>query len=196
MSALPGTSVLLTENDFEYPREERTARKPRASQLTPPRVSDDRERELLARAAGRPEILCHACGRPTTDRPRTTRSGLPYCETCADRLVAAYDRAHPAARAAREASGPPRERTGTAYLRERERYEARRHAGNGRWQIADGQTRRWTDHHHATEAGARAIAIVLNAQWREQVGLEHQPLGERWAAGGEEGGTVEEADLS
>ncbi len=193
MSALPGTSVLLTDLE-DYPtRAAAPARSPRAASCAPPSPAEDRERQARARTAGRPEICCHACARPTSDRPRTTASGLTYCEACADRLVAAYDRAHPGARMAREAgAAPTRERTGTAYLRERERYEARYHAGNRRWQISDTQTRRWTTRHHATEAGAQAIVIVLNAGWREQLGLERRPLGDRWAAGGVQGPVTEE----
>ena len=196
MSALPGTSVLLTDVE-DYPTRAATpSRSPRSSSSAPPSPAEDRERQARARTVGRPEIYCHACARPTTDRPRTTASGLTYCEACADRLVAAYDRAHPGARQAREIQATPtRERTGTAYLRERERYEARPHAGNRRWQISDTQTRRWTGQHHPTEAGARAIAIVLNAQWREQMGLERRPLGDRWAAGGTQDCTGEEGLL-
>ena len=136
------------------------------------------ERAARAEATGRPATLCTACGAPTAELfTYHSTSGKTFCLPCADQAVAAYYRRHPEARTT--AGRTPKERTGTAYLQERERYVVRYHAGNGRWQISDTQTHRWIARSAATETGAAAIAAAMNAAWRTQVDSETY----RFAAG-------------
>jgi len=184
MSNVMGTSVLLTETDFDD-TDRRPARATTPVVATPRRLDpgDDAARARLADMLGRPAAYCADCGRPLGDLgTRRSKSGKAYCHPCADRAVAAYYAAHPEARARRVAAEPSRERTGTSYLRERERFVVKYHAGNGRYQISDTQGRRWTDRHSASEAGATAIAIVMNAQWREQLSRERKPLRDTFIA--------------
>ncbi len=174
MSTLPGTSCLLTDPEDLWlparpastaPRQPRPTGKP----LDP---GDDMTRARLAETTGRRAETCCTCGVPLGEiSTRRSKSGKAFCRVCADRLVAVYYARHPEARAAQR-PGPGRERTGTAYLQERERYAVRYHAGNARWQISDTQARRWTRRWHATEAGADAMATTMNAAWREQIAFE------------------------
>lgn len=106
---------------------------------------------------------------------RRARSGKAFCQVCADRVVAAYRAQHPETSPTTPALA--RERTGTAYLQERERYAVRYHAGHARWQVADTQARRWTSRVHTTEAVAQADADAMNTAWRDQIACERRTLG-------------------
>jgi len=173
MSTLPGTSVLLTdiEGDYPYRTTLPTRRLPswtRAA-LDP---GDDQARHRLAATTGRAVSLCHACGAPAGDQARQRANGTRYCAPCADQTVRAYYAHHPKVLTARRSVGAPRAWTGTSYLAAHERYAVRFHAGNGRWQVSDTQTRRWTRCWDVTEAGADAIAARLNTAWRTQIDSE------------------------
>jgi len=172
MSTLPGTSCLLTDpEDLWLPeRPASTAsRQPRRTG-TPVDPGDDAARARLAETAGRPATTCCTCGVPLGEMStRRSKSGKTFCRICADHLVAAYYARHLEGRLARR---PGRERTGTGYLQERERYAVRYHAGNARWQISDTQARAWTSHSHLAEADALADADRMNAAWREQIAFE------------------------
>ncbi len=177
MSTLPGTSCLLTDPEdlwLPAPPASTAPREPRRTG-TPTDPGDDVARARLAAMTGRPAATCCTCGVLLGEMStRHSKSGKTFCRICADRLVAAYYARHP------EAGGVTptiaRERTGTAYLQERERYMVRYHAGNARWQISDTQARAWTSHTHVTEADALADAERMNAAWREQIARERETL--------------------
>ncbi len=174
MSTLPGTSCLLTDLDDAPTRANRDHATPRRASLslgaTDP--GDDTTRAAVAATSGRPVTRCIVCATPIGDLfTRRSRSGKTFCRICADRTVIAYLAAHPAARPPRPATRP-RERTGTSYLGERDRYTVLFHAGHGLWRVSDTQTQRWTRRWHATEAGATAIAAAMNAAWRTQIESE------------------------
>jgi len=174
MSTLPGTSCLLTDIDDLPTRASRDRATHRRASLSMGGANpgDDAARAAVAATTGRPATRCGICATPIGDLfTRRSRSGKIFCRICADRTVAAYLAAHPAARPPRPATRA-RERTGTSYLGERERYAVLFHAGHGLWQISDTQTQRWTRHWHATEAGASAIAAAMNAAWRTQIESE------------------------
>ena len=180
MSAIPGTSCLLTElDDPTVP-----ARPARAGNHRPPWAvgasdpGDDTVRAALAATTGRAAVQCIVCGVPVSETfTRRSKSGKTFCQVCADRRVAAYYARHPDARHPEARPTTPtlaRERTGTAYLAQRDRYEARYHAGHARWQIADTQVRRWTSQSYTTEAAAVTAAARMNTLWREQIAHEQQ----------------------
>ncbi len=174
MSTVPGTSCLLTDLDDmpTYASRTRTTRQRASVSLGATDPGADVARATVAAMTGRPATCCSVCATPIGDLfTRHSKSGKAFCRTCADRTVAAYLAAHPTARPPRPATRP-RERTGTSYLQERDRYAVRFHAGHGRWQISDTQTQRWTRCWHATEAGATAIAATMNAAWRTQIESE------------------------
>ena len=173
MSTVPGTSCLLTDIDDVPTRanRDRTTRR-RASLSLEANPGDDAARAAMATTMGRPATCCSVCATPIGDLfTRRSKSGKVFCRICADRTVTAYLAAHPTARPLRPTT-VRRERTGTSYLQERDRYAVRFHAGHGRWQISDTQTQRWTRRWHTTEAGATAIAAAMNAAWRTQVESE------------------------
>jgi len=176
MSTLPGTSCLLTDPDdliIPSPRTSGTERRPRWT-ATPADPGDDAARARLAATIGRGGETCCTCGVPLSEMfTRRAKSGKTFCHICAEHVVAAYLARHPEARRPRQAE-PVRERTGTAYLQERERYQVRYHAGNARWQISDTQVQRWTSHVHPTEPEATADANAMNAAWRDQIALERR----------------------
>ncbi len=178
MSTVPGTSCLLTDLDdlTICTRPGRAADRPPRPPMGPVDPGDDRARAALRETVGRRATLCGVCGVPVSELgTRRSKSGKTFCHVCADRAVAAYIARHPAARPPRLA-GLAKERTGTAYLAERERYAVRYHGGNGRWQISDTQARRWTSQSHATEADATAAADTMNAAWRAQITHERETL--------------------
>jgi len=178
MSTLPGTSCLLTDPEdlwLPAPPASTAPREPRRTG-TPTDPGDDVARARLAAMTGRPATTCCTCGVLLGEMStRHSKSGKTFCRTCADQAVATYLAHHPEAGQPRHAN-PARERTGTAYLQERERYQLRYHAGNARWQIADTQARRWTSHVHTTESGATADADAINMAWRDHIALERRTL--------------------
>lgn len=168
MSTLPGTSCLLT--DVRTPSRLTIDRRPRPL-AAPTDPGNDAARARRAAMTGRRAETCCTCGVLLGEAfTRRAKSGKTFCQICADRAVTAYRARHPQ-------TPPPRlarERTGTAYLRDRERYAVRYHAGHARWQIADTQVRRWTSHHHTTQAAAERAATWMNTLWREQVAHENR----------------------
>lgn len=171
MREFPGTTCLVSESEDDLPpsRPGRATQRPHHAHHVPcdPGPSATRAAQTTGRAA----TICAVCGVSTGEQfTRRAKSGKTFCQPCADQVVAAYYRRHPAARP--RSGRPPGERTGIAYLQERARYAVRYHAGNGRWQIADTQTRRWTSRVGATEADAVAIAATMEAAWRTQVESE------------------------
>ncbi len=173
MSTLPGTSCLLTDIDDLPTRASRDRATHRRTSLSlGANPGDDAARAALTATIGRPATRCSVCTTPIGDLfTRRSRSGKIFCRICADRTVAAYLATHPTARPPR-AAGRPRERTGTSYLQERDRYAVLFHAGHGLWRVSDTQTQRWTRRWHTTEAGASAIAAAMNAAWRTQIESE------------------------
>ena len=179
MRTIPGTSCLLTDVDdlFVAPPLDRAPRRPRGA-AGPCDPGDDAARQAAAATAGRPALLCADCGVATGEAfARRARSGKTFCRICADRAVAAYYRRHPEARPAPDRAA--KERTGTAYMQERERYAVRYHAGNGRWQISDTQVRRWASYRGATEEAAREVARAMNEAWAAQLADERARFGSR-----------------
>ncbi len=171
MSTLPGTSCLLT--DVETPSRLTADRRPRPL-AGPTDPGDDAVRARRAATTGRTAETCCTCGVLLGEAfTRRSKSGKTFCQICADRAVAAYRARHPQPRPS-TARPCGRERTGTAYLRDRERYEVRYHASHARWQIADTQVRRWTSHRHLTQAAAEKAATWMNTLWREQVAHENR----------------------
>jgi len=177
MSSIPGTSCLLTDLDdlFVAAPPARTRRRTSLSTaLTDP--GDDHARAASMATVGRPATLCSSCGVPVGEGfTRRAASGKAFCLICADQAVEAYYRRHPEKRPAPERIA--RERTGTSYMQERERYEARHHAGNGRWQISDTQARRWTAYAGQTEEAAQAAARSMNDAWGAQLAQERERFG-------------------
>jgi len=174
MSTLPGTSCLLTDLDDLYVPARPAARASRRPHLLtgPVDPGDDAARRATY-PTGKRAVICHACGTSLTEEEaRRSKSGKIFCLICADDLVQTYYRTHPEARP----TEPPlaRERTGTRYLNDGERYEVRYHARHARWQISDTQTRCWSSQRHATEDRAQAAAAAMNAAWREQIALERR----------------------
>jgi len=177
MSTVPGTSCLLTDvDDLTTPTRPTLGAAHRPRRRAPIDPGDDAARARLAAMIGRRAETCCTCGVPLGEMfTRRAKSGKTFCRDCADRAVATYYAQHPEARHPRTPE-PVRERTGTAYLQERERYVVRYHAGNARWQISDTQVQRWTSHVHLTEVAATADAEAMNAAWREQIALEQRTL--------------------
>ena len=177
MRTIPGTSCLLTDVDdlFVAPP---LARPRRAIPAGPRDPGDDAARHAAAATAGRAATLCAACGAAIGEAfTRRAKSGKAFCQPCADRAVAAYYARHPEARPTPERIA--RERTGTAYMQERERYAVRYHAGHARWQISDTQVRRWTSFTSDTDAAAQAAAQAMNDAWRAQLAHERDRFGAR-----------------
>ena len=173
MSTVSGTSCLLADpDDLTIPARRLSDAGRRPRWITPPTdPGDDAARARLAATVGRRAETCCICGVFLGEMfTRRSKSGKTFCRVCADRAVATYNAAHRTMPPA--SSTTARERTGTAYLQERERYAVRFHAGNGRWQVSDTQTRRWTRGWHAAEGGAIAIAAAMNAAWRTQIDSE------------------------
>jgi hypothetical protein len=152
--------------------------RPRTTVASPVDPGDDAARAAAAATMGRRAETCTVCGVALGDSfSRRAKSGKTFCRICADLTVAAYYRRHPEARPAPDRIA--RERTGTAYIAERERYEVRYHAGHGHWQISDTQARRWTSLTSDTEATAQAAAQAMNDAWRAQLAHERDVLGSR-----------------
>jgi len=176
MSTLPGTSCLLTDDGWTIPARPMHGSRRRACATLPTDLGDDAARARLAATVGRRAEMCCTCGVLLGERStRRSKSGKTFCRDCADRAVAAYDAAHPEA-CPSAAPLPGRERTGTAYLQERERFVVRYHAGQARWRISDTQARAWTSPVHLTEGAATRDAEAMNAAWREQIAHERRTL--------------------
>jgi hypothetical protein len=177
MNAIPGRSCLVTDLDDLYvaPPMSRAQRRQPVVTTGSADPGDDAVRHARA-AAHTPAEYCSVCGHILpTGFARRSKSGKVFCLTCAARAVAEYYRRHPEARPARIAC----DRTGTAYMAERERYEVRYHAGHARWQIADTQTHHWLAKTSTTEAEARATAQAMNDAWRAQLEHEREFFGSR-----------------